>query len=584
MPTTQQSTQAQKIITPQRVSRSLSTLTPSVDNFQSRRQSIASSPATNKSCDEDEVTLPFEALIHITNSDAVIDLHAPWKVKSPRTCTGTGFSIGNKMILTNHHVVAGSTSLRVFKHGVPGNYAAKVVCASKVCDLALITVEDDTFWEGLPAVSFQEKVPELDDDVCAVGYPLGATSVTLTRGVVSNVQLSDLSLSNRQEQQLTVQIDAAINPGNSGGPVFNQATGEVVGVAFSGMEDAEGTGFIIPTPVIRNFLAVYEATGTFGRLPNLGIDTLQLTNSAMRTLLFGLGKAPKHHNGILITHVARFTCAEAAGVLPGDLLMAIDGVPISEEGEIPFRSHERVGFEYLITSKKVGDQVKLSLLRSKASGLKDAASFFDVNALVSTPSAPSPLELSVTLAPTHGLVPRELGNDYAPEFMIIGGLVFVIAGLPLFEQVRETLNAHGPDHGPMEAIYKSVHELLSPATSMTQALGPDEDAARSRDTQALLCTDCLAHDVNEGYSRLVGKRLFTVNGTAVENMKHAVNLLMPLLDASKEAPSSHVVLQFYGSRKAAVFETEALRTAMPTILQQHKIPSWASLDGAISLS
>lgn len=587
MPTTQQSTQAQKIITPQRVSRSLSTLTPSVDNFQSRRQSIASSPATNKSCDEDEVTLPFEALIHITNSDAVVDLHAPWKVKSPRTYTGTGFSIGNKMILTNHHVVASSTSLRVFKHGVPGNYPANVVCVSKICDLALITVEDDTFWEGLPAVSFQEKVPELDDDVCVVGYPLSATSVTLTRGVVSNVQLSDMSLSNRQEEQLTVQIDAAINPGNSGGPVFNQATGEVVGVAFSGIHDAEGTGFIIPTPVVRNFLAVYEATGTFGRLPNLGIDTLQLTNSAMRTLLFGLGTAPKHHNGILITHVARFTCAEAAGVLPGDLLMAIDGVPISEEGEIPFRSHERVGFEYLITSKKVGDQVKLSLLRSKASGLKDATSFFDVNALVSSPSAPSQLELSVTLAPTHGLIPRELGNDYAPEFMIIGGLVFVIAGLPLYEQVRETLNTHGPvysDDGPMEAIYTSMRELLSPTTSMMQALGPDEDEARSRDTQALLCTDCLAHDVNEGYSRLVGKRLFTVNGTAVENMKHAVNLLMPLLDASKEAPSSHVVLQFYGSRKAAVFETEALRTAMPTILQQHKIPSWASQEGAISLS
>lgn len=69
-----------------------------------------------------------------------------------------------------------------------------------------------------------------------------ASSVTLTRGVVSNVHLKDLSLSTLSEEQLCVQIDAAINPGNSGGPVFNQETHNVVGVAFAGMADAEGMG------------------------------------------------------------------------------------------------------------------------------------------------------------------------------------------------------------------------------------------------------------------------------------------------------------------------------------------------------
>ena len=101
-----------------------------------------------------------------------------------------------------------------------------------VCDLALVSVDEPEFWTGLPTISMQEAVPNLDGTVCAVGYPLGAQSVTLTRGVVSNVQMMDLSLTRLQEQQLTVQIDAAINPGNSGGPVFNQMIGEAVGVAF----------------------------------------------------------------------------------------------------------------------------------------------------------------------------------------------------------------------------------------------------------------------------------------------------------------------------------------------------------------
>jgi len=535
--------------------------------------------------DEDEVKLPFEAVVHITNSNAVVQLHSPWKVQSPQTSTGTGFSIGNKMLLTNHHVVASSTSLRVAKHGVPGNYPAKVLCESAVRDMALLTVEDDTFWEQLPAVTFQEKVPNLDDTVCAVGYPLGATSVTLTRGVVSNVQLSDLSLTEFQEHQLTVQIDAAINPGNSGGPVFNQASGGVVGVAFSGRDDAEGMGFIIPTPVIRNFLAEFEKTRTAGRLPNLGLVTQKLTNSAMRTLLFGNGAPPNHHHGILITDVERFSCAEAAGVLPGDLLMAIDGEPISEEGEVTFRNHERVSYEYLITKKNVGDHVQLSLLRG-ANGPTDASGVFDVNTLIAAPSAPLPLELSVKLAPTHDLVPRELGKDYHPEFLIIGGLVFVIAGLPLYIQAYENryIGRGNSNLDSNREIADAVQDLLEPPTSMTQVAGTVEGATRSRDAQALLCTDCLAHDVNEGYRRHIGKRLSKVNGTAVTNMKHAVELLTPLIEASEKAPSSHVVLHFYGSRKAAVFETEALRAAIPVILKQHKIPSWSSLHNDVGLS
>lgn len=571
--------------TPARLSRSLSALSPSLEN-SGRSSFYSSCPRRMKSSvyddEEEDQKLPFEAVVHITNSDAVVQLHSPWKVQSPKTCTGTGFSIGDKRILTNRHVVAFSTSLRVFKHGVPGNYPAKVLCESAACDLALLTVEDDSFWEDLTAVVFQEKVPELDDTVCAVGYPLNATSVTLTRGVVSNVQLSDLSLTGYQEEQLTVQIDAAINPGNSGGPVFNQTSGEVVGVAFSGLDDAEGMGFIIPTPVVRNFLDVYEATGTAERLPNLGIDVQKLTNSAMRSLLFGTRAPPKHHHGVLVTAVKPFSCAEAAGVLPGDLLMAIDGVPISEEGEVPFRNHERVGFQYLVTRKKIGDRAHLSLQRGGHSP-KDASGFFDVHTLVSAQTAaPIPLELTVTLAATHDLVPRELGLDYKPDFVIIGGLVFVIAGLPLYEQAREA--AHDHPEGSVALVKYAMRDLLEPPTSMTQAAGgADEDTMRSRDSEALLCTDCLAHDVNEGYSRHIGRRLSKVNGTAVENLKHVVELMAKIVDATTPPPTSHVVLQFYGSRKAAVFGTEALRTAMPIILQQHKIPSWTSQDNAACL-
>jgi S1-C subfamily serine protease len=197
-------------------------------------------------------------------------------MKDPKTRTGSGFYIGNKRILTNSHVVHNATSIRLERHGKPGNFAGRVLCETPVCDLALLTVDDEDFWRGLPEITFQSSVPELDDTVLAVGYPLGSTTVTVTRGVVSAVKMKDLSLTNAAPAQLTVQIDAAINPGNSGGPVFNQDTKEVVGVAFAGASHADGTGFIIPIPVVKNFITTYNETGAFGLLPSLGVQVQTL--------------------------------------------------------------------------------------------------------------------------------------------------------------------------------------------------------------------------------------------------------------------------------------------------------------------
>ena len=171
-----------------------------------------------------------------------------------------------------------------------------------------------------------------------------------------------------------------------------------------------------------------------------------LTNAAMRALLFGTGRSPPpHHHGLLITRVLRRSCAAAAGVRPGDLLLAIDGQTISNEGEVTFRAHERsahagrqtrgrlsatalllrpewalpllrgpqassaaraVEYEYLVTRKQIGETITLSLLRSSCYGAASAHAPFDLNALVAAPAPPAPLELTVTLTPTHELCPR----------------------------------------------------------------------------------------------------------------------------------------------------------------------------------
>lgn len=218
-------------------------------------------------------------------------------------------------------------------------------------------------------------------------------------------------------------------------------------------------------------------------------------------------------------------------------------------------------YQYLVTSKKIGDELAVSLLRRESGGA--AAAPFDINKLAATPGTPTPLELKVTLAPAHELVPRELGKDYHPQFAVVGGLVFVIAGLPLLNQALAEKRW---------GLFDRLCGLLSPPPRNA----PKEELPE-RDTEAILCSDCLAHDVNEGFRSYVGLRLQKINGVQVRNMAHVVEILTPLLDPSTALTQQWTVLQFFSSEHSVVFETEALRTATPRIQEQHKLPSWTSL-------
>lgn len=123
------------------------------------------------------------------------------------------------------------------RHGGQINFKAKVLHINHVCDLAMVTVPDDAFWEGLPVLEVAAEVPSLDERVMVLGYPMGGETISVTRGIVSRITTliydENKAFQRRLPELLAVQIDAAINSGNSGGPVLRE-NGQLVGVAFSG--------------------------------------------------------------------------------------------------------------------------------------------------------------------------------------------------------------------------------------------------------------------------------------------------------------------------------------------------------------
>ena len=234
---------------------------------------------------------------------------------------GSGFFIDPEgYILTNYHVIEsevdptyqGYSRLYIKTDDESGErIPAKVIGYDKNFDLALLKTEMD-----VPYVfSFSGKdSPDLGENIYAIGSPGGLTR-TLTSGTVSAYARSV------QPMAGSLQIDVPINPGNSGGPLLN-GNGEVIGVVFAGVQDFEGVNFAIPGEYAKELLPLLYDGGNV-EIPWLGIA------------------AWDHGGQIEATYVVPGSPASDAGILAGDVLSSVNG--------IPFRTIKKLQ-EYLVTA------------------------------------------------------------------------------------------------------------------------------------------------------------------------------------------------------------------------------------------
>ena len=181
---------------------------------------------------------------------------APWRKSSQRASTGTGFLVmAYGKIASCHKCACGASGVVCFgpKPGRPPNQVAcSVAAVSYPMDIAVLHVDRPEFFKGKEFVAELDEsmtddalwklLPKLDSNVTAVGYPVGGEQISVTRGVVSRILVSNCLL--------RIQIDAAINPGNSGGPVFSE-DGRVVGIAAAVLTKHQNIGYIIPFSVLH---------------------------------------------------------------------------------------------------------------------------------------------------------------------------------------------------------------------------------------------------------------------------------------------------------------------------------------------
>jgi serine protease Do len=243
--------------------------------------------------------------------------------RGPQRGLGSGFIISQDgLILTNAHLVAGSSSVIVRLADGKREFQGKVLGADIRSDVALVKIEAS----GLPVANLGNSANVKPGEwVAAIGSPFGFNN-TITAGIVSatNRELPNDPIT------AFIQTDVAVNPGNSGGPLINLA-GQVIGInsmIYSGTGGYMGLSFAIPIEVALDVAKQLQAQGKVTR-GSLGVTIQPMTAELARAFRL------KSTNGVLVSSVAAGGPAERAGLKSGDVILEYDGQTIDEPADLP---------------------------------------------------------------------------------------------------------------------------------------------------------------------------------------------------------------------------------------------------------
>ncbi|HEU4776302.1 MAG TPA: S1C family serine protease, partial [Telluria sp.] len=279
------------------------------------------------------------------------DPFKPWSKAAPADITGSGVVIEGKRILTNAHVVNYASQVQIQANQAGDKVSATVVAVARDMDLAILKLDDESFFDTHAPVARASVLPNVRDQVFAYGYPTGGTSLSITKGIVSRIEFVNYSL---DTAGLRIQIDAAINPGNSGGPAIAGDT--MVGLAFGTATNAQNIGYIIPNEEVELFLKDV-ADGRYDGKPSLLAETQTLENPVLRNFL----KLDKSVAGAVVQSPG--TDSAAYPLKEWDVITKIGDSPIDNQAMIALGSNLRVRFQYRVQQLAQGGKLPLTIVR-----------------------------------------------------------------------------------------------------------------------------------------------------------------------------------------------------------------------------
>jgi len=449
-----------------------------------------------------------DSIVKIYTVSKIPNYSIPWNSTLKRS-HGSGTIIMGNRILTNAHVVANETFIEVKRYGKTQRYEAEVEFISHQADLALLHVKDAEFFKDAPSLELGT-LPKLQQEITVYGFPMGGNSLSVSTGIVSRIEHNRYAHS--REIFLSIQIDAAVNPGNSGGPAISE--GKIVGVVMQQISKSQNIGYLVPTEIVNHFLKDIE-DGEYDGFANLGLGTQKMENRALRSIY----KMDEDITGVMAMDIStRSPVFEK--LEKGDILVAVDGHPIQNDGTVEFIPEQFTSYMYYIDKKQLGDSIEFEVLRNgKRIGV----------------------DIVLTNIADDDLLVNTIEHDVMPRYFIYGGYVFTPLSRNLLLQSRSTL----------------LH--------LRQSAGK---WANDKRDEVVILLKVLADKSNRGDHSFSLWMIDKVNSQCIKNFEEFTKLL-------KESKDKYIVLENLDGVKVAIDRKKA-ENVENEILKRYSIRSSSS--------
>jgi len=431
----------------------------------------APGPAGARSVEDDSAEAKIrESVVKITSTMRLPDLTKPWAKASPSEASGTGVVIEGKRILTNAHVVNYASQLFVEGNQSSEKLPAQVVAVSPGIDLAVLKLEDESFFDKRTPMPRTEALPEVKETVLAYGYPQGGSTLSITKGIVSRIEFTGYG---DDTSGVRVQVDAAINPGNSGGPAL--IDGKMIGVVQSKVAMADNIGYIIASEEVDLFLRDV-ADGRYDGKPAMHQPLQTLENDALRTFL----QLDRKTQGMVVH--APDPADPNDPLRPFDLITKIGDQDIDNTGMVKINDRLRLRFQYMIQKVAKDGELPLTIIRQGKT-----------------------MKIDLPVKSHQPRLMEPLRGKY-PSYFVYGPLVF------------------SPVTAELAGALGRVASRLAPIGSpLVTRMG---DFPRFEGEQlVVVAAPMFPHRIGKGYDNPSFKVVKEINGIRVKNIRHMVELL-----------------------------------------------------------
>ena len=444
------------------------------------------------------------------------DLSRPWRKSNTQKASGSGVVIDGNRILTNAHVVLYGRQIFVQPYESSDKLPASVEMTAPGMDLAVLKLEDESFFKTRPPVAMAKKLPAIKDTVSVQGYPVGGSNLSITEGIVSRIEMAAY---NHGQVGLRMQVDAALNPGNSGGPVL--VGDKMVGLVFSVLRQAQNIGYVIPNEEVRTFLDDIK-DGKYDGKPKSQEEVQKTENESLRARL-GLNKEV---TGVMVQSTGLSDADYPIKHL--DVITHIGTYDIDNAGMVRIDDNLRLQYHYLVPKLAKDGKVALTVLRGGKS-----------------------LKINVPVPRSRDALLKPLTGQY-PSYFVYGPIVFSPASSTYVAQVGRFRDVLLQRKSPL------VHRW--------------SDNTAFQGEELVIITTMLTHRISKGYNNPIAQVVEKINGVRVKNLRHVVEIL-------RDTDSRFIELDFAGRlTETLVFDRQKLLGATEDILSDNGIRKVCSPD------